>query len=197
MPKFTDIKRKIDELNPASFQEFCDALLSKKGYIFVHGYGMKAGTEKTTIGNPDTYFRNKNGNYTFVAYTNSKNNITSKIKEDIEKCLDQAKTMLNIEFIDEIIYCHTSSNISPGDDKMLHDLCEEKGITLTIFGIDEIAAEVYKNFPLLAKDFLDISISTNQILSYDDFISQYDSNKMVAPLNTHFQFRKDEFNQLL
>ena len=56
MPKFTDIKRKIDELNPASFQEFCDALLSKKGYTFVHGYGMKAGTEKTTIGNPDTYF---------------------------------------------------------------------------------------------------------------------------------------------
>lgn len=197
MPKFTDIKRKIDELNPASFQEFCDALLSKKGYTFVHGYGMKAGTEKTTIGNPDTYFRNKNGNYTFVAYTNSKNNITSKIKEDIEKCLDQAKTKLNIEFIDEIIYCHTSSNISPGDDKMLHDLCEERGITLTIFGIDEIAAEVYKNFHLLAKDFLGISISTNQILSYDDFISQYDSNKMVAPLNTHFQFRKDEFNQLL
>lgn len=197
MPKFTDIKRKIDELSPASFQEFCDALLSKKGYTFVHGYGMKAGTEKTTIGNPDTYFRNKNGNYTFVAYTNSKNNITSKIKEDIEKCLDQAKTKLNIEYIDEIIYCHTSSNISPGDDKMLHDLCEEKGISLTIFGIDEIATDVYKNFPLLAKDFLDISISTNQILSYDDFISQYDSNKMVAPLNTHFQFRKDEFNQLL
>ena len=80
---------------------------------------------------------------------------------------------------------------------MLHDLCKEKGITLIILGIDEIAIEVYKNFPSLAKDFLDISISTNQILSYDDFISQYDSNKMVAPLNTHFQFRKDEFSQLL
>lgn len=41
MAKLTDIKRKIDELNPASFQEFCDALLSKKGDEFVHGYGMK------------------------------------------------------------------------------------------------------------------------------------------------------------
>lgn len=44
MPSITDIKRRILELAPASFQEFCDTLISKQGYGAVHGFGMKAGT---------------------------------------------------------------------------------------------------------------------------------------------------------
>lgn len=87
MPSITDIKRRILELAPASFQEFCDTLISKQGYGAVHGFGMKAGTGNTTIGNPDTYFRKENGKYVFVVYTIQQTNIFSKIKEDIDKCL--------------------------------------------------------------------------------------------------------------
>lgn len=46
MSSITDIKRRIIELGPAEFQEFCDTFLSKKGCGNVHGYGMKAGTGK-------------------------------------------------------------------------------------------------------------------------------------------------------
>lgn len=94
----------------------------------MHGYGVKAGTGKTTKGNPDTYFRKENGKYVFVAYTMQDQGIYSKIKEDIEKCLDVLKTGIETSGIEEIICCHTSSNLNAGDDKKLHDICEEQGV---------------------------------------------------------------------
>lgn len=43
-------KKRIKELSPAQFQEFCDVLISKEGYGKVHGLGMQAGTGNTTKG---------------------------------------------------------------------------------------------------------------------------------------------------
>lgn len=192
MPNITDIKRRILELAPAPFQEFCDTLISKLGYGVVHGFGMKSGTGNTTTGNPDTYFRKENGKYVFVVYTIQQTSIFSKLKEDIDKCLDCSKTGLKIEDIEEIICCHTSSNLSAGDDKALHDLCEDKGVALTIWGIDELANKVYNRYHSLAKDCLGLSIDTNQVLSVDDFVTQYDANGMAAPMNTIFQYRENE-----
>lgn len=197
MPNITDIKRRILELAPAPFQEFCDTLIFKQGYGVVHGFGMKSGTGNTTTGNPDTYFRKENGKYVFVAYTIQQTSIFSKLKEDIEKCLDFSKTGLKIEDIEEIICCHTSSNLSAGDDKALHDLCEVQGITLTIWGIDELANQVYNNYHSLAKDYLGLSIDTNQILSVNDFVAQYNANGMAAPIDTVFQYRKNEKREIL
>ena len=88
MSRLTDIKAKINVLEGGAFQELCDALLARKGYEGIHAYGMQAGTMKTTKGNPDTYFKSKNGKYIFVAYTTQKDNLFEKAKDDIEKCLD-------------------------------------------------------------------------------------------------------------
>lgn len=68
-----------------------------EGYEDIFSLGMKAGTLKTTIGNPDTYFRTKSGKYIFVAYTTEQTNIYKKIEEDIKKCLDQEKTGVNVK----------------------------------------------------------------------------------------------------
>ena len=92
MSRITDIKAKINVLEGGAFQELCDALLARKGYEAIHAYGMHAGTMKTTKGNPDTYFKSKNGKYVFVAYTTQKDNLFEKAKEDIEKCLNPKKT---------------------------------------------------------------------------------------------------------
>ncbi|RRD33445.1 hypothetical protein [Streptococcus sp. OH4692_COT-348] len=196
MTTITDIKNRIQTLSPANFQEFCDCLIYKNGYGKVHGYGMKAGTGKTTIGNPDSYFRKDNGKYVFVAYTTQQNNIYAKIKEDIDKCLDKSKTKLSITDIDEIICCHTSSNLSAGDDKNLHEYCANKGISLTIWGIDEIANQIFNNFRSLIRE-LGLSIDTNQIMDVDSFVSIYDANEMLAPLSTQFQFRESEKKEIL
>ena len=196
MASITDIKVKILELAAAPFQEFCDTLLSKMGYGTIHGLGMKAGTGNTTIGNPDTYFRKENGKYVFVAYTIQKASIYSKLKEDIEKCLNPTKTGLDISQIAEIVCCHTSSNLSAGDDNKLHEFCNSKGIKLSIFGIDELAEQVHNHYRNLAKDYLGLNIDTNQIMDIDDFVLKYDLNQMAAPLNTTFLYRENKIKEI-
>lgn len=197
MSRITDIKAKINVLEGGAFQELCDALLARKGYEGIHAYGMQAGTMKTTKGNPDTYFMSKNGKYVFVAYTTQKDNLFEKAKEDIEKCLNPKKTGVQENDIEEIIFCHTSSNLSAGEDKELKDMCAKKGILFDIYGIDRIADEIYRRYKILAKDHLGMSIDTNQILEQRDFIDKYDSNEMLAPLSTIFQFRKDEYEDMM
>jgi len=195
--RITDIKAKINTLEGGAFQELCDALLARKGYEAIHAYGMQAGTMKTTKGNPDTYFMSKNGKYVFVAYTTQKDDLLKKAKDDIEKCLDSKKTGVQEKDIEEIIFCHTSSNLSAGDDKALRDICTKKGILFDIYGIDRIADEIYRRYKILAKDHLGMSIDTNQILEQKDFIDKYDSNEMLAPLSTIFQFRQDEYENMI
>lgn len=197
MSTLTDIKKRICELEGGAFQELCDALLSRIGYEGIHAYGMESGTMKTTKGNPDTYFKNSAGKYIFVAYTTQKRQVFLKANEDIEKCLDSSKTGVEIKDIDEIIFCHTSSNLSAGEDKTLSDICKSHRILFKIYGIDRIADEIYRVHKILAKDHLGLSIDTNQIMDYESFLERYDANEMAAPLATIFQFRENECNQMI
>lgn len=207
MSMLTSIKYKIKELGPAEFQEFCDALLEKMHPDWnIHELGMQAGRSKTTIGNPDTYFRLPSGKYCFVAYTNQETGkLVDKIQDDIDKCLDETKTGLPIEFIDNIIVCHTSSNLKAGDDKKLHDRCENLAtkdgahifIPLTIMGIDELANCVYNKYRSLAVDILHLPMGTGQIIDVDEFIRIYDSAELAAPLDTPFLFRDRELKEIL
>ena len=197
MSKVTAIESAIVQMGAGEFQKLCDTFLCRmEKYGAISGYGMKTGTLKTTIGNPDTYFVRRNGKYVFAVYTTQQNGIYEKIKEDIEKCLDPNKTGVELSYIEKIVCCHTSSNLSAGDDQKLHKLCSEQGILLTIYCVDEIAQQIYRNYPVIARDFLGISIDTNQIMSAEEFVKLYDSGETAAPLNTVFQNRVKELDLL-
>lgn len=197
MASITEIKAKICQLSPAQFQEYCDDFLYRKGYRNIHSLGMKPGTGNTTKGNPDTYFLKDNGKYVFVVYTIQQTGLYNKILDDIEKCLDPSKTGLPITEIDEIICCHASSNLSAGDDYKLRERCKKEGITLTIYGVDEIAAQTQADYPSLASKYLHLNINTNQLVSLEDFVRQYDANKLAAPLETDFIFRIKEKEEVI
>ena len=198
LSKLTSIESAIIQLGPGEYQKFCDTFLSKHGqYGAILGLGMKTGTQKTTKGNPDTYFVRGNGKYVFVAYTAQQDSIYSKIKADIDKCMNPEKTGVALSDIDEIVCCHTSSNLSAGDDQRLHQLCEEKGIKLSLFSVDEMAQQIYSNYPGLARDFLGITLDTNQIMSDVDFVKLYNSSETAAPLDTKFQGREKELEELV
>ena len=83
-----------------------------------------------------------------------------------------------------------------GEDAELHKLCEDRGVKLTIFGVDEIAQQIYSKYPTLAKDFFSISVDTNQIMPVDEFINLYDLNEMAAPLKTVFLGRDEEIDSI-
>ncbi|MDN4085097.1 hypothetical protein [Paenibacillus polymyxa] len=197
MSKLTDIKQKILQLDGGPFQELCDAYLFKLGYENVLSLGMKSGTMKTTKGIPDTYFLDSRGKYIFVMYTTQQSKVYEKIYEDICDCLNAKKTGIDVSDIVEIIYCHTSAILSAGRSKALHDLCSSRGVLLQLNGVDEIASNIYTRFHGISRDFLGISISTEQIFDTKEFISVYDSNGMAAPLSTTFQFREKEIIEVL
>lgn len=197
MPKIIDIERKIDELNGGQFQALCDDLLSKQGYKNLVKIGTKEGSSKTTKGTPDSYFKTENVKYIFVEYTTKKDNLFKKIKDDIEKCLDVEKTEIADSDIEEIIYCYTSSNLLPKEDKELMKICEERGILLKLYGINEIANDIYNKYKIIAKEHLNLSLDTGQIFEVEDFIRKYDSYDRVAPLSTKFQFREKEIEGII
>lgn len=196
MANIESIKQKILQLDAGSFQNLCDSYLYKIGYPNIVSLGGEAGTRKTTLGTPDTYFIAPNGKYVFVEYTTQKTTLFAKIKNDLEKCLDTSRTGVSNDKISEIIYCHTSSNLTPLQDSEIKALCEDIGIRLTVIGIDKLAEDIYLFHHNLSRDFLGISISTGQIQLYDDFIDSYNSNRMAAPIDTQFLFREKEFKDI-
>ncbi|MCQ4637229.1 ATP-binding protein [Anaerovorax odorimutans] len=196
MANIESIKQKILQLDAGSFQNLCDSYLYKIGYPNIVSLGGEAGTRKTTPGTPDTYFIESKGKYVFVEYTTQKASLFAKIKADLEKCLDTSKTGVPHDKISEIIYCHTSSNLTPSQDREVKALCEDVGIKLTVIGIDKLAEDIYLFHHNLSRDFLGISISTDQIQSCDDFIKYYNSNRMAAPIDTKFLFREKELKDI-
>ena len=195
MATITTIKERIASLDQASFQILCDSYLSKEGYPNIVALGTKAGAQKTTRGTPDTYFF-ADEKYIFVEYTTQQSSLVTKIEDDLNKCLDESATGISVGDISEIIYCHTSSNISPGDDKKFRDRCEALGINLTILGIDVLSEQLLNKYPKLVKDHLGLTIDTEQIQKAEDFISQYNANGLAAPLDTPFLFREKEFEEI-
>lgn len=190
------IKQRILKLEQGTFQNMCNAFLAKEGYGTIMSLGSQAGTHKTTKGTPDTYFVAESGQYIFVEYTTQQLNIDSKIKTDIDKCFDVRKTKVPLYKISEIIYCHTSSNLAPGDDLALRKYCSDKGIMLTLYGIDELAKCLYLLHREVAKEYLGISIGTGQIKEIGQFMGDYDANALSAPLNTQFLYREKEMEQI-
>ena len=195
MSKLTDIKNRIDQMDGGAFQNLCDAYLSYKGYKNVYSLGMRTGTDKTAKGNPDTYFLTAENKYVFVMYTTQKTDFLKKAIEDIDKCFDSQKTGVSAEDIVEIIYCHTYGRLGPGDDQYLRQHCEEHGAVLTLIGLDQLGNDIFRECPILARDFLGISIDSGQILPMDMFVAKHDANRMSAPLGTEFLFREKELEK--
>ena len=195
MSKLTDIKNRIDQMDGGAFQNLCDAYLSYKGYKNVYSLGMLTGTDKTTKGNPDTYFLTTENKYVFVMYTTQKTDFLKKAIEDIDKCFDSQKTGVSAEDIVEIIYCHTYGRLGPGDDQYLRQYCAEHGAVLTLIGLDQLGNDIFRECPILARDFLGISIDSGQILPMDMFVAKHDANRMSAPLGTEFLLREKELEK--
>ncbi len=196
MATITAIKDRIKQLDAAGFQILCDDYLSRIGYPNLVSLGTMAGAQRTTKGTPDTYFCLRDGKYIFAEFTVQRDGLVNKINADIDKCINEKKTHIPLEQISEIVYCHTSANIKPEDDKTLKAKCSSLGILLTLIGIDKLAEDICLQYKTLAKDHLGVSIDTEQIQTVDDFVRQHDANSLAAPLETKFLFRDIELNMI-
>lgn len=177
------------------FQNLCNEILVRELNLPLNSLGSKSGSNKTTFGTPDTYFPDGD-KYIFVEYTTTENESTklfNKINDDIDKCFDESFTNVPLSSITRIIYCHTSSNLTPAQDLQLKTKCAKNNVDLTIYGINEIANKILNHYPSLAETYLHLTIGNGQLYELQGFVEKYNATKQAASLDTKFLFRKEEY----
>ena len=199
MSRLQLIENALKSINPAAFQELCDCFLASQNSnykVFIRS-GSQSGKQKTTKGTPDTFLQLSNRNYIFVEYSTNITAGISKLEEDIKKCIDEAKTGIQIKLIDEIIIC-INFNLKPNEIQALKEIVSDEYIALTIHTLDSLAIELNLNFPNLAHQFLGLTLDTGQVVSIDQFIDEYNkaSGGIATPLNNIFIHRENELEEL-
>lgn len=195
MSKINMIQNKLVGLNGGEFQKLMDAYFSKKYKGTLYTIGSVMGNNNTKTGTPDTLIKPNIGNYIFIEYTVQKNNIVSKFKDDIFKCLDEEKTGISKKLIEKIICC-CNSRLDTNEIEELISIGRENDVEIEVISLDSIAYKLLE-YPFLIKNFFGISIDTQQILELEDFISINDSAKLATPLNIEIFGRKEEIDNIV
>lgn len=185
MPKINLIQSKIKELDGGEYQKLLDSYLYRKyNFSNIVPLGSKDGSNKTTKGVPDSYVLNENGKYILIMYGTVERDSYKKVRKDLLDSYNRDKTKLNEEDISKIICCHTSSNITISQNQDLLDLIDS--IEIELIGIGTLSFDIFTHYSSLAKEFLSISIDSDQISNIDDFLLRYDSNSVNAPIGIKY-----------
>lgn len=195
MSRINAIQNAILELDGGTFQKLIDAYLFKKlNFSNINPLGSQTGTNKVTKGTPDSFVKNENGKYTLIMYGAVESIPFQKIKQDILSCFEKDKLEIEEEKIEKIISVYTSTNLHIEQLEELKNLVS--GVEIELIGLGTISHDLLINYPVLAKEYLDIAIDTEQILSITDFVNRYDKNGMNAPLDIEFMHRESELTNL-
>lgn len=196
MSKHLQIENALLAMDGARFQQLCDAYLHKRGYQGINPLGRVIGTDKVAKGTPDSWIPQPNGKFVFAEYTTQKTNVAAKLRDDFAKCVDEAKTGVPVDRIQEIIFCHTST-LAPAEEITLLDEAEAHAVLLTTVGIGPLVQDLYEKYPGLALDYLGVEVDSGQVLAPDDFVAAYGMNALATPLDTSFHAREAEIADVL
>ena len=184
------IKSKLLEMEGGKFQRLCDDWLHRKGYENINPIGMMSTTDRVVKGTPDCLFMQKNGKYIFSEYTVQQDRLSNKLKDDIEKCFDENKTSIHVDEIREIIICYLGK-LTTEEINELRTFCYEKGVMLTLNGLDSISLSIKNSYPVLSEEYLDLPLDTGQLLSIDDFIERYGRSNFTTSIDNDLLFCDD------
>lgn len=191
------IEQAILELEGGAFQKLMNQYLMKKySYDNLEPLGSQTGTNKTTIGVPDSYVKLNNGKYILIMYGTVKKNAFKKIYLDIKDCIDKVVNKIGEEKIEEIICCHTSSNITIPQNEELENL--NKNIKITIIGIGSISNDLSLYYREIVRDHLSIRLPNGQILSIDNFKESYNQKSILnSIIGKEFLYRENKIDTLM
>ena len=194
MSKIKEIQQAILQLEGGRYQTMMDYYLKRKfGYPNFTSLGSQAGTDKPTKGIPDAYVFTERGKYVFIMYGTVQASPFAKIKQDILDCLDEERTQIMNASIEQIVCCHTSSNISTSQNAELHSLFDN----LVLIGISDLSLDLHQKYPDIAKEFLSVSVDTNQIIDLATFIRRSGAAEYATPLDIPLEFRNDDVSSII
>jgi hypothetical protein len=195
MSRLTRIETALRAVDGARFHQLCDAYLAHRGYR-MNPFGRAVGADKVKRGTPDSWALLPNGRYLFAEYTTQRTGLLDKLRGDLAKCLDPARTGVPIPQLQEVELFHTGV-LSPGEEDMLVRDGQACGVRVTQTGIGPLAFDILQKYPGLARDYLEVEIDTGQIVSPEEFVSLYGRSAVATPLDIGFHFRADEVEQVL
>lgn len=196
MGKINQIQNTLRELSEGKFQKLADAYLVAKRIGIINSVGSVIGADKTRKGRPDTLITLPNGNYALAEFTTQQTELLDKLKKDLKDCFIEEETGVPIEKIEQVILCFNSKLNTP-EVIELQERAEEKGVQLSLFGIDAISHDINQHYPGLARKYLGLKLDTGQIVSTDDFVSLHSREKTAAGIDQSFFFREEELGHLL
>ncbi|MGI8314905.1 hypothetical protein [Halobacillus mangrovi] len=200
MTRLQSIENSLKQINETIFQELCDSLLVRRNqnYSTFSRTGSQSGKQKTTVGTPDSFFLQQNGKYIFIEHSTNITKGVSKLKDDVEKCLDESKTGVKVDNILEIIIC-INFNLKAHEVEVLQEILRDTSITLRIESLDTLAMEINLHHRDLANEYLGLPLNTGQVVSIEEFIEEYNkaANSISTPLNNEFLHRESEKGQLV
>ncbi len=193
------IEQKMLSLEGGRFQKLCIALFTKKYRDFiVQPNGGSLGNDKPTPGHPDFLLKKKDSPvFILVECTTQIENLDKKIKHDVDACVDEKKTGIKNEMIQEIIYCYLGRKINDNVySKITNDL-KKLNIDFNAYGIEALAFEIYNNYQCIAADFLGVKIPFFKCtFEIDEFIIESEKNQLSPSLNKQFEFRDSEIKSI-
>ncbi|MDL2243496.1 hypothetical protein LJB84_01475 [Bacteroidales bacterium OttesenSCG-928-J19] len=193
------IEQKLTVIDAAGFQSLCDAYLSLREteYRSYNRTGSQLGKQKTIKGTPDTFMRLSDNLLVCVEYTTKAEDLVSKIKRDIDSCLNETKTGVTRNQIHRIILCF-NSRLTIAQETEIQSYIADKSIYIDLIGIDTLAIEIMSKYMILSRDFLDIPIDTGQILPIDQFVTEYNykAHQLSTPLDNIFLHRTKELEEI-
>ena len=193
------IESKLKIMNPDAFHRLCDHYLFFEGedeFDSIVPVGQVEGKQKAKKGTPDTRIRRNDGSYIFIQYTTQENYpksdaLLKKLDEDLTHCFDARKTKVGLTNLGLIVLCF-NSNIGNAGEEHLRNIAWSKGKSLKLINLSTLAHKIVKDYPFLAKEYLDIEIDTFQMLPVKKFIEEYEKGGIATPLSNAFLFRENE-----
>lgn len=191
--KSIEIEKAIKEIDPIHFEgminDIVKYLYKSEEIKHVEKIGMSHGSLRTKKGTPDIKLLTSDKN--IAIQCSVEKNISTKIDNDIQKCLDLCREQK--EILHEICFCY-NGNISVEKIQDITEKLKKQNISFRFIGIDDIRRLIYLECPIIAHDWLNIPLSNGSLISLKNY---EETCKFKSEHDAMFLYREKDKEQLL
>lgn len=198
MSDYKTIEKELLGIGQAKMQDIIFQILDKRYTpTNIVNLGSASGVQTTRYGTPDVFLQLSNGNYIYVEVTIKKRQLFHKIKDDIEKCKQNAKILLDKNANIEKVIFACVGKIKTYElqecQNLCKDFCINSEVPFEFWGLDKLSALLLHTYQSIAVSELNIKFSHGLIKTLEEYLQ---SNEYDVSQQHEFLFREDELSEI-